>query len=173
MFMYNWNKQQLTLPVTYLCETSGLHIAVDTPVSSRLLFCVVHSFEFLCLIKQRTMKTLWRYGCTNPRIRDLGTNEGEWFLCNTIYPLSKKLDVSQSGSGCGGINRCCCYFSESKGRVTRSVFFFFFKNIDLLLWDVQMFTWIFHQNCSRYQFTWDFWLNLGNWSLLRWNSIYA
>jgi hypothetical protein len=93
MFMHSWNKQQRTLPVTHLCERSGLQTAVDTPVSSRLLFCVVHSFEFLCLIKHRTLKTLWKRGCSNPRTRDLGTNEGDWFLCNPIYPLSKKLDA--------------------------------------------------------------------------------
>jgi len=31
----------------------------------------------------------------------------------------------------------------------------------------------FSLNCSRYQFTWGFWLNLCNWSSYRWNYINA
>jgi len=40
---------------------------------------------------------------------------------NPIYPLSKKLDVSQSGSGYSG--KSCRHFSESKCRVRRFLFY--------------------------------------------------
>jgi hypothetical protein len=39
--------------------------------------------------------------------------------------------------------------------------FFLKKNIGLLLWDVQLYTRIII-NCSIYQFTWDFWRDVGN-----------
>jgi hypothetical protein len=53
-----------------------------------------------------------------------------------------------------------------KWQVSPGTFSIFFK-IDLLLWDVQMFTWTVP---DTNQFTWDFWLNLGRWSSYRWSN---